>query len=82
MKRSVEEKIMVQAVSSIGFPISEELSKALCEGLKQIRIAKHQENTERKRRYEEQHNGHPCRHHRRKKKPPDSEDNDSIPELP
>lgn len=82
MKRSVEEKIMVQAVASIGFPINEELTKALCEGLRQIRIAKHQENAERKRRFAEQSNGHPCRHHRRKKKPPDPEPNDNVPEQP
>lgn len=81
MKRSAEEKIMLQSVAKLGFPISEELAKALCDGLKQIRTAKHQENTERKRRLAEQQANHPCRHYRRKKKKPPSVC-DGNPQLP
>lgn len=53
MKRSVEEHIMFSAVEGAGFEVSNELATALKEGLRQIRIANHEFNTERKRKYRE-----------------------------
>lgn len=53
MKRSVEEHILFSAVESAGFEVSDELVAALKEGLRQIRIANHEFNTERKRKYRE-----------------------------
>lgn len=53
MKRSEEERIMQNSLSSCGVELSPKITQALSDGLKAIRCARYAERCEAKRKYKE-----------------------------